>query len=833
MGNSGAIGNTGDRTISIFGRFISAAIIALPFLLQPGSVVIAQESGIGALMEEIKVTARKREEGLQDTPIAVSVFSGESLEARGVQRIDEIAGLTPNMTFDNINLNGGGGNSAAVFLRGVGQRDFLPSADPGVGIYVDGVYFARSVGSVLDIIDIDRVEVLRGPQGTLFGRNTTGGAIAIHTQKPHEEFEGKVRVRVGIDDRLDVLGKVNAPLSDNLYMSATVAKFDQDGFVVNPLNGLDTGDDDTFAVRGALRWQANNNFEVNINGDYSRDRENGQARVTSRNPDRVVKFIPPDPTNPTSTGNGPTTHNFFLGANSPFHPDNGGPGLGNGFGNPGTPVARGFNNCDAIAPVPGLVEGTASGCVNAANVALGQNTGTMPTFSDHDIYGFSGTVDWQISDNLEIKSITAYRNVDSSFAHDGDNTPYYLSWVRDEIYKQEQFTQEIQLQGTAVNDRLQWILGGFYFTEDGNNYNPVDFGHLDIESGGMFDHESIAGFAQGTFDVTDKLHVTAGIRYTDDTKDFIVTSDGRYTTTGPHFPMGPSDVVNIQSAVPVIAPTGILVKLIDDGTTTLKADDWTPMANISYDVNDNLMTYFTYAEGFKSGGIQQRNAGPVGMAPTYDPEFVESFEIGFKFSTPDGRFVLNAAAFYADYTDIQLETLAPEGVAPQLDNAGEGEIKGFELESRWSPLDTLFVEVALGHLDAKITKSDPTVINSGGPSKGDRLPQVPRWSLASSLIKEFGLGDMGTLIARVDYNYRTKVFFHPANDPGDVMQSHGVMNASLGWDSANDKYSLIFHANNIFDKRRILYTEQSGSGGTQNDVLARDFAWYLTGEYRF
>ena len=817
MDNSGAIGNTGYRTISICKRFISAAVLALPFLLQPGSVAFAQESGIDALMEEITVTARKREEGLQDTPIAVSVFSGESLEARGVQRIDEIAGLTPNMSFDNINTNGGGGNSAAVFLRGVGQRDFLPSADPGVGIYVDGVYYARSIGSVLDIIDIDRVEVLRGPQGTLFGRNTTGGAIAIHTQKPHEEFEGKVRVRVGIDDRLDVLGKVNVPMSDNLYMSATVAKFDQDGFVVNPLNGMDTGDDDTFAARGAIRMQVNNNLEINLSGDYSRDRENGQARVVTENPNRAI-----DPT----PGANIFTNNFLYGANSPLNPANGGPGLGN----PGTPFPRSFSNCDAT---PANVAGTHPDCANANTIALGKNTSTMPTYSNHDIYGFSGTVDWQISDNLAIKSITAYRNVDSEFAHDGDSTPFFLSWVRDEIYKQEQFTQEIHLQGTAVNDRLQWILGGFYFTEDGNNYNPVDFALLDIESGAAFDHESIAGFAQGTFSVTDKLHITAGIRYTDDTKDFIVTSDGTYSMAGDYITRGPrSDVVNIQSAVAVPAPPGFLRKLISDGTTTLKADDWTPMANISYDWNDNLMTYFTYAEGFKSGGVQQRNAGIFGdRAPTYDPEFVESFEIGFKYS--QGNFVMNVAAFYADYTDIQLETLAPEGIAPQLDNAGEGEIKGFEIESRWAPLDTLFIEVAIGHLDAVITKSDPSVTNTGGPAKGDRLPQVPRWSLASSIIKEFGLGDMGTLIARVDYNYRTKVFFDPANDPGSVMQSHGLMNASLGWDSANDKYSLIFHANNIFDKRRIIYTELSGSARTQNDVLARDFAWYLTGEYRF
>ena len=751
MNKSGAVENTGYRTLNPK-RYISAAVLALPFLLQPGSVAVAQESGIDALMEEITVTARKREEGLQDTPIAVSVFSGESLEARGVQKIDEIAGLTPNMSFDNINTNGGGGNSAAVFLRGVGQRDFLPSADPGVGIYVDGVYYARSVGSVLDIVDIDRIEVLRGPQGTLFGRNTTGGAISIHTQKPHEEFEGKVRVRVGIDDRLDVLGKVNVPLSDNLYMNATVAKFDQDGFVVNPLNGMDTGDDDTLAMRGALRWEANN-FEVNLTGDYSRDRENGQARVVTENPNRVVDLTP---------GANIFTHNFLYGANSPLNPANGGPGLGH----PGTPFPREFSNCDAT---PANVAGTHPDCANANTITLGKNTSTMPTYSNHDIYGFSGTIDWAISDNLDIKSITAYRNVDSEFAHDGDSTPFFLSYVRDEIYKQEQFTQEIHLQGTGLNDRFQWILGGFYFTEDGNNYNPVDFALLDIESGAAFDHESIAGFAQGTFDVTDKLHITAGVRYTDDTKDFIVTSDGTCSESKVYPPNAcpASGVVNIQSAR--VVPPGIFLKLISDGTTTLKADDWTPMANISYDWNDNFMTYFTYSEGFKSGGITQRNAGIYpGKAPTYNPEFVESYEIGFKYNHPNGNFVLNVAAFYADYTDIHLETLAPEGIAPQLDNAGEGEIKGFEIESRWAPLDTLFIEVAIGHLDAVITKSAPHRVLTPAVlprATGCRRCRAGHWPV---------LGHQGVrisatwalVIARVDYNYRTKVFFDPANDPG-------------------------------------------------------------------
>ena len=240
--------------VRITRAMLKVAAVGLGFIFIAPISAQEDSKGINALMDEVVVTARKREENVQDTPIAVSAFTGASLDARGIQKIDDIAQITPNMSFDNFNSNGGGGSSAAIFIRGVGQRDFIPSADPGVGLYVDGVYFARSVGSVLDLIDVERVEVLRGPQGTLFGRNTTGGAVAIHTVKPHEEFDAKIRVKVGTDDKLDILGKVNLPISDNLFMNASLASFNQTGFVVNPLNGMDTGDDETVAFRGAVRW---------------------------------------------------------------------------------------------------------------------------------------------------------------------------------------------------------------------------------------------------------------------------------------------------------------------------------------------------------------------------------------------------------------------------------------------------------------------------------------------------------------------------------------------------------------------------------------------------
>ncbi len=784
-------------------RLVTAALMAVPFAMP--SYGQDKEAEISALMEEVLITARKRVESVQDTPIAVSAFSGASLAARGIEKIDGIAALTPNMTFSNINTNGGGGSNASVYIRGVGQTDFIPSADPGVGLYVDGVYLARSIGSVLDLIDVERIEVLRGPQGTLFGRNTIGGAVSIHTIKPHDEFDAKVRVRVGTDDRLDVVGTVNFPLAENLFANATIASFKQDGFVNNPNTGVDTGDDETLAFRGALRWQASDDVMIDFSADYSKDREHGQPRVSTSDPDRAIQFILP--TDPTGTGNGAVQHNFFLGANSPFNSDTPPFPLVN------VPELRQFNNCDATFA---NIEGTHPDCANASTLGLGKATGTEDTFYNADIWGVSATIDWHISDTLQIKSITAYRDLDSEFAHDGDNSPFLLGWVRDEIFDQTQFSQEIQVLGTAFDEKLDWIVGAYYFTEDGTNFNPVDFAAIDIESGGDFDHESKAGFAQGTFHITDKLHLTGGIRYTEDTKDFIVKGI-------------------VQTAVPILAPPFVgRVTLIDNGTTTLKADDWTPMLNLAYDWADGLMVYANYSEGFKSGGVQQRNAGVFGpKAPTYDPEFVESYEVGFKYTSDGGNFVLNAAAFFSDYTDIQLETLAPEGIAPQLENAGEAEIKGLEFEARWAPGASWFLEAAVGYIDAEITEADPDATDSGGPAKGDTLPFVPEWNGAVSIIKVFDLGDKGTLTPRLDYSYRDDVFFTPDNDPGNTQDAYGLLNVNVSWTSPSDKYAVTLYLNNITDEDYITYTEISGSSTTGNDILGRGQEWYLSAEMKF
>ncbi|MFK8051322.1 MAG: TonB-dependent receptor [Halioglobus sp.] len=773
---------------------ITATLLTAPF----ATTGYAQEnqSSINSLLEEIVITARKREESVQDTPIAVSAFSGASLEARGITKISGIANITPNMTFDNINTNGGGGSNASVYIRGVGQTDFIPSADPGVGIYVDGVYLARSIGSVLDVIDIERIEVLRGPQGTLFGRNTIGGAVAIHTIKPHDEFGGKVRAKVGTDNRLDIGGQVNFPITDNLYANASFASLQQDGWIKNRNTGDDSGDDDTIAFRAALRWEASENLLIDISADFSEDDEIGQAQVTSREADQAVLFL---------DGNSPFTHNFLYGVNSPLVEP---AGIALGF--------REFNGCDAT---PANIEGTNEFCANASTVGLGRDTGTDPTYYEAEIWGVSANIEWQLSDTLTLRSITAYRDLDSEFARDGDSTPFLLGRNTD-FFEQSQLSQEFQLLGTANDGGLEWIVGAYYFEEDGTNFNPVDFHQIDIESGGDFEHESWAGFAQATYHISEDLHLTAGIRYTEDTKDFIVV--GIQQTARP-------------ANAPIFAlPPGGVVTLIDNGTTTLESDDWTPMVNLAYDWSEDLMVYATYSEGYKGGGVQQRNAGVFGpQAPTYDPEFVESFEAGFKYASDDGSFVLNGAAFFADYTDIQLETLAPDGIAPQLANAGEAEIMGIELEARWSPAESWFVEGALGWVDAEIVEASPDSTNSGGPAKGDTVPFVPEYNASASLIKEIDMGDSGRLTPRLDVSYRDDVFFKANNDPNNTQDAYTLVNANVTWNSPSDKYLVTLYLDNITDEDVVSFSETSDSSGVGFELLKRGFQWYLAAEMKF
>lgn len=761
----------------------SFSALALAISSVHGGMAYAAEKksgGLSSLIEEVVVTARKREEGLQDTPIAVSAFTGESLEARGIDQLDDVTSITPNVTFVNASGNGGSANNAQVYIRGVGQQDHVPTSDPGVGIYVDDVYIARSVGAVLDLVDIERLEVLRGPQGTLFGRNTIGGAISIHTVKPHETFEAKVKAKVGSDSRRDLSAKFNLPISDTVFSSITLASQRQDGFIKNASTGSELGEDDALSARGALRWLASDDLEVNVSADYSRSRTSGQAVVSDG------RFL----IDPTGLGNDLFLHNFVLGA-----------------------ANIGANNCDAN---PGNnFEGTNQSCANSSTIQAGVNSGLGPSFDNSEVMGGSVTLDWSINDNLDFKSITAYRKLSSHFSYDADASFLVLQDQVEDFFEQDQWSQEFQLLGTALDDSLSWILGSYYFVEEGSNINPISFVAVRGLSGGFFRNESVAAFGQATYDITDQLHLTVGLRYTRDSKRFTVDTGA---------------VPGLQFIHVNLAPV-FSFQAVDPGSYHTDASDTTPMVNLAYDWSDNLMVYATYSEGFKSGGFQQRVVGALGAAPEYDPETVESYELGFKYSNDDSTLTLNGAVFYADYSDIQLEVF--RGIAPILENAGEGEMQGVELELRWAPAESWFIESALGYLDTEITDADPGVALSGGSSDGDRFADVPEKTASLSVIKEFDLGDSGVLRPRVDLSYRSHVFFSPNNDPFEAQDGYSVFNASVSWTSPSEKYVVTLLGSNLGDKAFVYSNNLQDALGVGLETPARGREWYLTAEVKF
>ena len=748
---------------------------------------VAQEpanSSTARLMEEIVVNARGVEEGLQDAPIAVSAFTGDTLDYRGVDSLNQIERFVPSLTLQNNPSFGGASNSAAIYLRGVGQKEFLPTTEPGVGLYVDGVYVARSVGAILDIIDIERLEVLRGPQGTLFGRNTIGGAISIATRKPEPggEFGGSLSAAAGTDSLLHLRGTVHIPVSDSFAIRGSLASMTQDGYVERA-DGIDLGDDDTFTGRVSFAFQPSDSFSALITADMTRDRENGPALeligidFTDLSQLQGVVLAPPPPM--------AFIHNVTTAALGPGQP------------------------CAATDPAGnGVTSNPASAnCYDARYIgADGKDEGTAPAYSETDVFGLSATLDFNLSDTLAIKSITAYRELDSDFARDGDHSPHRISQFEDTL-DQEQFTQELQLIGT--HDRLDWILGAYYFSEDGNNVNTLDFTVSNFRSGGQFDNTAWAAFAQATYDVTDKLHLTLGGRYTDEDKSFtpdqIIYNNyyaGFSNLVPPGNPLAALDAPFLQTGSRILP---LLEKEIS-------ISEFTPMANLAFDLSDRTMIYLTYSEGFKSGGFTQRVFPPVvagftappgtpdiDLIPTYEPEFVEVIEAGIKLDLLDGRLRINGAVFQTDYEELQVQVF--NSVAPVTRNIGEASIEGVELELSASPADGWFIEGSLSMLNAEYDNIDTanTLI-----LKSNDFERVPETMASVGVSKEFLLASSGLVMLRADWSYRSETYNDAYNTPLLETDSYSLIDASVRWTNQQGDWSVILSGRNLSDEQYLV-----------------------------
>jgi len=757
----------------------------------------AQEAYDG--IEELTVTARKKEESLQDAPISITAFSGEGLAQRGVTRLAEIENFTPSMTFQNNPSFSGASSSASIYLRGIGQKEFLPTVDPGVGLYVDGIYVARSVGAVLDLVEIERVEVLRGPQGTLFGRNTIGGAVSVVTRKPDEVLAGNVEATVGSDARTDFKAMVNLPLGERLFSRVSVASLSREGYVERVGDGEELGDDDTLTGRLALRWMPSDAVTVDWNIDTTRDRENGPAVVLLG----INYAGPVDPDTPPMA----TIHN--VGANLQA-------------GGPPIPCL--------IPPLTGLVNNAVPGCYDDRYL-LGRddNAGTAPSYSDSDLTTSALTVEWEISESLTLRSLTGWRDLDSQMSRDGDGSPFRVAQFADDL-QQEQFSQELQLLGSAFDGRLDWILGAYYFEEDGDNANTLDFTVSNFLSGGEFNNESTAVFAQGSYDITDALTLTLGLRYTDETKTFL---PDQYILQNYFAGSGHP----LLDAPFMQAGFRILPKLEKEA----EVDETTPMANLRWQVNDSLMTYLNYSEGFKSGGFSQRVFPPqvagvtappgtadIDLIPAFDPEFVESWEVGFKFSNADNTLRLNGALFTTQYDDFQIQVFT--SVAPVTKNAAAVEISGGELELAWVPAQGWLLEAGVGYVDAQYEKLDSaeTLID-----KSYDLERVPEYTFNAALSRRFELGDAGSLDARVDWSRRDDQFMDSFNTPQIAQDAYDLVNASLSWQSAGKDWSVMLGATNLGDEDYLVTGIIGDAFQAYEGVYARGREYYLTLRYDF
>jgi iron complex outermembrane receptor protein len=758
----------------------------LGLTLLPGVAVAqqppeSQSVASASLIEEVIVTARKREENLQDTPISIATFTAESLEQRQIADVSGIGQFTPNVVFDRAAAIGGSNSSAIVYIRGIGQDAAISTIDLGVGTYVDGVYLARSVGGVLDLIDIERIEVLRGPQGTLFGRNTIGGAISITSKKPGRSFGSDLSVSVGNDSQANALMTVWGPLTDSLSGKISLLSKNRDGYVERA-DGTDFGDENLLGGRVALRWIATDNIELDFALDATTKDENGA-------PFALLDVV--------STAAFPTFHNAFVAPPAA------------GCFDFGTGMSTGSTN---------------PACFNA-QWALPRSDdvdfGTFAAQDDLDVLGTSLSAEWSINDSLTLKSITAFRKTESSFAIDQDHSPHTIAHVATTA-DQDQQSQELQLLGRALDKRLNWIVGLYYFQEDGASFEQVTFAPVSFRSGGNFDNDSFAAFAQGTFDVTTRLSITAGARFTQDTKRF---QPDQYVISNNNA-LVPPFLLGQPGGPPAMPPPGFPILPPDEAE--LKVSETTPLVTLAYSWAEDLMTYVSYSEGFKSGGFVQRIFPPEPAVRSFDPEYVDAYEVGIKWTGLGQRLRVNAAAFFMDYTDLQF-VVQSDSVAPLVLNQTAAKIRGFELELFGKPTANLSVELGVGYINDEYTEIDADVPASLNITTSSQLVKTPEWSANGAIAYTIAHESGATFTPRIDLIRRSEYFNNSINSPQIAQDAYSQWDMGITYKSGDDKWTVAAIGKNLSDER-VLSAGFSDTRflGTSEGVLSRGREWALT-----
>ena len=756
-------------------------------------------------LEEITITAERRTERLEDTPISITAFTSAAIQRVGANDIEHLANMTPNVRFDFTAPISGASDAAGIFIRGVGQADFALTTEAGVGTYVDGVYVSRSVGGVLDALDIDRMEVLRGPQGTLFGRNTIGGAINITSVKPTDQFEGTGSVELGSFDRRYLRGAVNIPVNDILKIRVTASSKEEDGYVhsiVTPeytasslppgqalpgaTSPIDYGNQNRQAARMVALLTPSDQFTATLTADMQRVREN----------------------------NAPSVLVGVTGANNPA--------LG--------PIVYFYNLVQApVTTLPGFPNAQYS-CANFCTGNHSTTYATGPNGTSINAWGPALTLAYRPQEGLELKSISAYHEESGYFNRDADESPIDLTHTSDYAYRHRQFSEELQANGSAL-ERLKYAVGLYYFRETGSDPNlvtfPSSFGTLYIDKD-QVENTSAAAYAQATLTLLPRLSLTGGLRYTRDRKIF---ATDQYLITGTSPLIG--DVVFGG------APPGTLIPLVPRNSHVSSTFiNTSPHASLDYKLTNDVLVYTSYSEGYKGGGFNLRYVAPSPAVVPFEPEKVRTWEAGIKAELLERRLRMNLAAFTTDYDHMQLTEYQELG-APLTVNAGDSRIRGGELELVAAPLQGLELSYSLGILSAHYTSliansalNLPPEVQIGLNSKLQKTP--PNENLIGidyRLPKLFPAG--GNFVLHADWRFTADTYNDAQNSVFLYQPAYNIGNASIGWQADSGKWSLRFMGYNLTNRQYIVSGDSNYGIGFHEAEFNRPREWVAAAEVSF
>ena len=834
---------------------VLAAALATPALAQTAPQADAQaEAAPSGGIEEIVVTAQKRAENVQDVPIAISAFTATALQERAVSSVAALSNISPNVTLDAGTPFSGSSQVLSAYIRGIGANDFAFNIDPGVGIYLDGVYLARSVGANQDLPDVERVEVLKGPQGTLFGRNTIGGAISIVTHDPGKEFRFVGSAMTGSYGLFSAKGTVDIPLTDSLASSVSFSTTRRGGYLhriaypgasnyaSDPITsmkaagygniGLGTeGGDNTYNLRGKLRFNDGGAFRATLTGDYSNT-------DTSQIANKVITTFPAvfaGTYNCAIAGNPQVTVGGATGACDRFI---GGP--------PAIALLGRRGGLNSVVDLPSIFGVNADG--NPDNNRLPYDNRFVTNNIDTSYAngnnvsrlkqgGGALTMDYDISDNISIKSITAYRELHWAVGMDLDNSP--LNFLHTSFtMNQKQFSEELQLTGHAMDKKLNYVLGAYYFKESGDLHDYVTFaeGLLQVDGPNNLATKNYAFYGQVDYKFNDQFGITVGGRYTHEDKTF---EGFQSDANGLNYKLAQAfgdpncaslDPISDQCRLDNHFPNpGQPLRYYIAGTQQKIFNNFSPKVGLQYHPSDDIMVYASWSKGYKTGGWTTRLSNPLPYAPGFGPEKATTYEGGVKSELLDRHLQINAAVFLTEYKGIQLNF--QQGISPTIQNAGDARIKGFEVEVTAAPVSGLTLTGSLGFTDAKYTAvlAPAQVAPSGlqaGVQVDSALPKTPKWKINFSPRYEASLGSHGKLIFLGDITRTSSM----RNDTEGTFllnrPATTVINGSVTYREPDGHWDLAVGGTNLTNERYLTTGQAQLAGGQIYGTYSRPAEWY-------